>query len=369
MHPGSRGIRVLTPVTVMCAVVSVSLAWALPAHAQPAGVTINPPNPVAGDTVKANGPARECVSNAAGTYTFTFTRHNSDGSQTVTASGSGTCDNTLGGLDYSATLSQEGAYTIKEDTYCRPTMHHVLWTLRLHGRVRARRQHFGVSRPAGRQPVGGRAVPVGGNPGYSYSWDLNNDGTFGDAVTHNPTTTFTTTGPHVVKVRITDNDQHNPLTHTTTITRRSMWSRRRGPHHRRLRPATSGSRSSSRSSPRPVASRRLRRLPNGGQRHRQSSSTGSHCRTTDRPSRSPSQRPASRAGTSPPPTRRCSLITSRRIRATSIGRWRTVGRVRRKCSAPSRSPPARRCSDYTCVARSRWSSGRTRTAPTTPTSP
>ena len=122
MHPGSRGIRVLTPVTVMCAVVSVSLAWALPAHAQPAGVTINPPNPVAGDTVKANGPARECVSNAAGTYTFTFTRHNSDGSQTVTASGSGTSDNTLGGLDYSATLSQEGAYTIKEDAYCRPTM-------------------------------------------------------------------------------------------------------------------------------------------------------------------------------------------------------------------------------------------------------
>ena len=40
---------------------------------------------------------------------------------------------------------------------------------------------------------------------YSWAWDLNNDGVFTDADGRTPSTTFTTTGPHVVSVRITDN--------------------------------------------------------------------------------------------------------------------------------------------------------------------
>lgn len=64
------------------------------------------------------------------------------------------------------------------------------------------------------------AAATGGNPGYTFAWDLHNNGNFNDATTRTVNTTFTTTGPHVVSVRITDNDQGNfKNTHTTTITR------------------------------------------------------------------------------------------------------------------------------------------------------
>ena len=64
------------------------------------------------------------------------------------------------------------------------------------------------------------AAATGGNPGYKFTWDLNNDGTFGDSTARTVDQTYTTSGPHTVKVRITDNDQNNfTNTHTATITR------------------------------------------------------------------------------------------------------------------------------------------------------
>ena len=64
-------------------------------------------------------------------------------------------------------------------------------------------------------------MPSGGNPGYTYAWDLNNDGTFtdvADPTEHDVPITFTTTGPHVVRVKITDTGTGGNPTHTTTIT-------------------------------------------------------------------------------------------------------------------------------------------------------
>ncbi|HKN93127.1 MAG TPA: PKD domain-containing protein [Thermoleophilaceae bacterium] len=40
----------------------------------------------------------------------------------------------------------------------------------------------------------------------SYSWDLNNDGTFGDSTSATPNTSFSTSGPHTVKLKVTDSD-------------------------------------------------------------------------------------------------------------------------------------------------------------------
>src|SRR5436190_1085524 len=103
-------------VSVACAVAFAVLAMVPSAHAVATTVTISPPNPVAGDTVTAEGPFTECVNNATPAYTFTFTLHNPGGSDTVAASGSGTGD--ANGVHYSSLLSQAGAYTVTEDTYC-----------------------------------------------------------------------------------------------------------------------------------------------------------------------------------------------------------------------------------------------------------
>ena len=74
--------------------------------------------------------------------------------------------------------------------------------------------------PVVNQPASLSAAATGGNPGYTFAWDLNNDGNFSDATTRTVDTTFTTTGPHIVKVQITDNFPHNfTNTHTTTVTR------------------------------------------------------------------------------------------------------------------------------------------------------
>jgi PKD repeat protein len=53
---------------------------------------------------------------------------------------------------------------------------------------------------------------------FTYSWDLNNDGTFGDSTASNPSTSFSTTGPHTVKLRVTDNfGATNTVSHDITV--------------------------------------------------------------------------------------------------------------------------------------------------------
>jgi hypothetical protein len=204
----------------MCAVVFLFFAVVPRADAQPSGVTINPANPVVGDTVTAEGPARECLNNAAGTYTFTFTLHNGDGTTTVTSSGPGTSGNT--GIDYSATVPKAGAYTATEDGYCPTNNDHVTWSVDftvkagLGGSISVSPDPAVVNRTATLS-----ATPTGGNPGYSYAWTV--DGTAAPGAPGSPFEaeyTFTTIGSHTVSVRISDNDQGNfQLTHTVTITK------------------------------------------------------------------------------------------------------------------------------------------------------
>jgi hypothetical protein len=66
------------------------------------------------------------------------------------------------------------------------------------------------------QPAELSATQTGGSPDYSYAWDSDNDGAFDDATTRTLTTTFTTTGPHVVRVRI--RDSASPV-HENVVTR------------------------------------------------------------------------------------------------------------------------------------------------------
>jgi PKD repeat protein len=65
------------------------------------------------------------------------------------------------------------------------------------------------------------ATQTGGYPGYTWAWDLDNDGGFDDSTSRTPTITFPTTGAHTVKVRIRDlaGPPQGPNPHETVVTR------------------------------------------------------------------------------------------------------------------------------------------------------
>ena len=203
----------------MCAVVFLFLAVVPSARAVATSLTISPPTPVVGDLVTAEGPPTECVNNVAPAYTDTFTRHNPD---TVTATGPATFGST--GVDYSATVTQAGSYTVKQDAFCSSdSSHHTdtfdfTVTAGLGGSISVSPDPAVVNHPATIS-----VSPTGGHPGYTYSWDLNNDGIYGDDRMPPISLldcTFTTTGPHVVHVQITDGYPDNvPPIHTVTITK------------------------------------------------------------------------------------------------------------------------------------------------------
>jgi hypothetical protein len=218
MRAGSRCTKPITPV-VMCAIVALFFAMVLPAAAS-AALTITPPNPVAGDTVTVQGSPRECESNNAPSYTFTIKR-DSDG--TTVASGPGTSGSS--GVEYSATLSAPGTYTATEDGKCPLNMSYPVDAYTT-GDFTVGQALGGSISSSPDPPVAGQqaslnVAPSGGISGYTYTWDLNNDGTFGDATVHNPTYTFPTTGAHTVSVRITDSGggTTSDPSHTATVTR------------------------------------------------------------------------------------------------------------------------------------------------------
>jgi hypothetical protein len=200
------------------------MAAATAASAAPAGAaTISPPNPVAGDTVTVTGGAGECYSGTGDQAVLTgkFETHNPNGSYTTVKSGPATFGGA--GYNYSAQLPQAGDYRGGIDFSCVPggENHNYDSTpftvgTGLDGSISA-----SPDPPTVNEPAALNAVPTGGNPGYAFSWDLNDDGTFGDATSHAAAYTFTTAGPHTVSVRITDNvgpPNDNP-THTKTVTR------------------------------------------------------------------------------------------------------------------------------------------------------
>src|SRR4051794_1897208 len=210
-----------THVAVVCAVFFAVLAIAPPALAV---VTVNPENPVVGDTVNATGGYGECPGGPP-EYNFRFLLHNSDGSQTVTASGPGTPDSSGAstGVHYSHDVSQAAEspayYTVEEDAHCiSGDSHHFDSS-----------GHFEVHAGLGgsisvspdpavvNQTARLSAAATNGNPGYTFAWDLNNDGNFTDSTEREVDTTFTTVGSHDVSVQISDNKEGQyELTHTTT---------------------------------------------------------------------------------------------------------------------------------------------------------
>ena len=59
------------------------------------------------------------------------------------------------------------------------------------------------------------ATQAGGSGNYTYAWDTDANGTFDNGTTRVVTPTFTTTGPHVVKVKIDDDSGHEAIVQRT----------------------------------------------------------------------------------------------------------------------------------------------------------
>src|SRR5947209_2872818 len=165
-------LRALTSITVTSAVAFLLLAFVAPALAS--ALTITPAKPVVGDTVTVQTSPTECGNNVAPQFTFTF--HNPDG--TVTSSGP------TGSDTYNKTVSQAGAYTVNEDTYCSSNPAGSQYTYDsgsftvgdgLGGSI-----SVSPDPPVVNQPATLSTAATGGNPGYTFAWDLNNDGSFTD---------------------------------------------------------------------------------------------------------------------------------------------------------------------------------------------
>ena len=226
MYVASRGTRAITRAAIVCLVLFLLLAVVPSALAadQPSGaVTLSPSNPTTSDTIVASVESRECPTPPAGTrtYTFTYSVHNADGTQTpVNTSGP------LSGPSYSTTIPQAGDYTVDERTHCSTPSDDDTYT----SDVTVRGPLGGSISVSPDPPIAGQsatlsAAATGGYPGYAFSWDLNNDGTFGDATGRVVPDTFTAAGPQTVAVQITDDRDANGNalpgnpTHTITVTR------------------------------------------------------------------------------------------------------------------------------------------------------
>ena len=63
------------------------------------------------------------------------------------------------------------------------------------------------------------ATQSGGSGNYSYAWDTDNNGNFDNGTTRTVNTTFTTTGSHTVKVKITDDSGLTTTGHQVIVSR------------------------------------------------------------------------------------------------------------------------------------------------------
>ena len=210
-----RAFTVARRACVASLVLAATGASAAPASA----ATFSPPDPVAGDTVTVAAGGTECPNNVGATYTGSFEIHNSNGTYTTVSSGP--ASPATQGNAYSAQLSQVGDYRATIDAYCPPpgNSHHPDSTTLTVGEGLGGSISVSPDPPTVNQAAALSGAATGGNPGYNFTWDLNNDGTFGDSNSRTPTYTFTTTGPHDVKVRITDTGVQGNPTHTKTVTR------------------------------------------------------------------------------------------------------------------------------------------------------
>jgi hypothetical protein len=192
-----------------------------PAITPTGDMTFTPTSPVAGDTVTTDYTGGgECNGGIAGNDPvdeFTYALVNSDGSTTVTNTGNEPYNTPV----YGAVVAKPGTYDVTVDFYCPknvdPKDHYSYGTFtvspELGGTITTSPNPVIVN-----EPVTLSADGIGGHGGYTYAWNVDNGngGTF-TAGSFDLQTTFTTTGTHTVKVKITDGVNYSQYTPHTTI--------------------------------------------------------------------------------------------------------------------------------------------------------
>lgn len=189
----TRGIR-MTP-ALLCGFVSLLLALALALAPAAQAISFTPLSPVVGESVTFQTGGYECPGGTTQT-TFTFrvngVQKQSSSSDTYTTSFSapGT---------YTVTLTIQGENGSCGGTQTTP----VDVRAALKGTVAV-----SPDPPAPNQTTTLTASQTGGYPGYTYAWDTDNDGAFDDSDQRITQTVFTTVGPRVVRVQVTDSASH-----------------------------------------------------------------------------------------------------------------------------------------------------------------
>lgn len=217
MFAAPRSTWGLTAMRRACAVALLAGAATAATAAPASAVTISPPDPVVGDTVTITGTGGECPPGDTPAYIGKFEIESPPNSNSYTTVSSGP----MQGGQYSAQLSPAGHYRGSTEFTCpsSPENHHVDSDTFTVGEALGGSISISPDPPTVNQPATLSAAGTGGNPDYTWTWDLNNDGTFGDSTSRTPSYTFTTTGPHPVSVRITDTAVGGNPTHTKTVTR------------------------------------------------------------------------------------------------------------------------------------------------------
>lgn len=181
----SRSARSAAPV-LLCAVFLLFLALAPEANAV---ITFDqtPDDPVVGEQIDFASSFR---SDCTDTHTFTVdgtaqpaqesnvftTSFTTQGSHTVSDTAVSSCDGDTDSGSYSFSVNRGLTGTIASSP----------------------------DPPNTNRPATVDVTPDGGSPDYTYEWDTDDDGAYDDGTTRTVTPTFTTTGPHVVRVRFRD---------------------------------------------------------------------------------------------------------------------------------------------------------------------
>ena len=186
----TRATRAISAPALLCSVICLFLALAATAHASPGQISMSPPSPVVGESITFN----DAYNTDCGVESHTFTV---DGvARAPQASATLTTSFAAAG-SHSVSVFSKGAGNCSGNTDSDTLVFEV--RPGLVGSI-----SVSPDPPAPRQTATLAATQTGGTPGYTYEWDTDNDGQFDDATTRTVETVFTTTGPHVVRVRIRD---------------------------------------------------------------------------------------------------------------------------------------------------------------------
>ena len=197
MRPVSRSAKLL------CALAGLLVAMALaPSVSAAQTLTKDKQSPTVGDAITFTAAANECrvtytfkvddrpaePPQSSNKYTTSFTTEGSHTVSVVIDYTSGSCEDGTGSITFQVEPGVSGSIAVEPDP------------------------------PRVNETATLSASASGGYPGYTFAWDIDNDGAFDDATTRVVDTVFTKTGPQVVRVRIRD-AATSPETNETVVTR------------------------------------------------------------------------------------------------------------------------------------------------------